>query len=144
MGLGICRKQHLSRIWYLALRIPAPLGALWQPGVCRKGKYFPTWSLVFGLFILLRCWSRAALSSAFSRQCAAKCSFLPIPVQLTRAGRRFRNLCLADCRGRQACEHPMHQLTEKVTESSCGRSCHTNRPWEGSYPRVFFGHLHLL
>lgn len=75
--MGICRKQHLSRIWYLALRIPAPLGAFWQPGVCRKGKYFPTWSLVFGLFILLRCWSRAALLSACSRQCGSKVFLLP-------------------------------------------------------------------
>ncbi|XP_030361037.1 mannosyl-oligosaccharide 1,2-alpha-mannosidase IC isoform X2 [Strigops habroptila] len=36
LGLGICWKQHLGRIRYLALRIPAPLGALWQPCVCRK------------------------------------------------------------------------------------------------------------
>lgn len=86
LGLGICRKQHLSRIWHLALRIPAPLGALWQPGVCRKGKYFPIWSLVN--------WSlhtpgvSAGAEQHFglpaADNMAAKWSFSPIPVQLIR------------------------------------------------------------
>lgn len=88
LGLGICRKQHLSRIWYLALRIPAPLGALWQPGVCRKGKYFPTWCLVN--------WSlhTPGVSAGAEQHCAlpaadsvaAKCSFSPVPVELNRGG----------------------------------------------------------
>lgn len=87
LGLGICRQQHLSRIWYLALRIPAPLGALWQPGVCRKGKYPPGSSVNWSL---LTCGVRTGVEQHYgppaAANTAAKCSSSPIPVQPTRGG----------------------------------------------------------